>query len=549
MNSVGINYGPFRDGQDPNLGIFPSLEQLIQDLPVLAQIADTIRTFSVANGFDGIVAAANGLGLTVIPTAFLNRESSPAAVAGNAEEIGNLIALANDPANSFPFIVVGSEALLFQGFTAAELITRIGEVRAATGNAVPIATSETWNTWLNNPSLASAVDVIFVNIHPYNDQVSIGDAAQYVVQRYQMVQDAYPAKTVIISETGWPSAGPANGQAVPSVGNQERFFSEFWFAARLENIDFFGFQAFDENWKIIQGAAEPHFGLLTEDRLPKHDLVSLKAIEGTAGADTLTGGPNIDLADGGAGNDILRGLTGDDFLIGGTGDDTLNGAFGADTLSGGPGNDTLIGSVGDDVAFFSGPSGNYQTTNQDAPPLTVFRFFNQETATHFYTASEEERDLILATQDSFIFDGPSFDAFGLPSTTIIDLTGADGSDVLIGVESLQFADRSVPTTTEESDEVWRFLNTQTGTHFYTISEAERDVVAETLPQFLFEGAAYSAHEDQVLGSIPLFRFFNTVTGVHFYTASPEERDLVEQTLPQFQLEGIAYFVDPLDAMT
>ena len=91
--------------------------------------------------------------------------------------------------------------------------------------------------------------------------------------------------------------------------------------------------------------------------------------------------------------------------------------------------------------------------------------------------------------------------------------------------------------------VFRFFNTISGTHFYTNKAVERDYVLATWPQFAFEGPAYYAMSDAGAdGRIELFRFFNTKTGAHFYTTSTTERDQVLSTLPQFTYEGVAFYV-------
>ena len=63
-------------------------------------------------------------------------------------------------------------------------------------------------------------------------------------------------------------------------------------------------------------------------------------LNGSARADTLTGGN---------GNDTLRGLAGKDKLIGGAGNDTLDGGTEADTMIGGIGNDTYLVDTSADV--------------------------------------------------------------------------------------------------------------------------------------------------------------------------------------------------------
>ena len=90
------------------------------------------------------------------------------------------------------------------------------------------------------------------------------------------------------------------------------------------------------------------------------------------------------------------------------------------------------------------------------------------------------------------------------------------------------------------DSVYRFYNTQTGAHFYTISVPERDFVIANIPALAFEGTAFFAHPQPATDQQPVFRFFNTRTVVHFYTISVPERDAV-LTYPGFNYEGTAYY--------
>ena len=101
------------------------------------------------------------------------------------------------------------------------------------------------------------------------------------------------------------------------------------------------------------------------------------------------------------------------------------------------------------------------------------------------------------------------------------------------------------TGNPEPSPVYRFLNQDTGVHLYTISEVEKDAT-QKLNNFSFEGEAFFAYENEVDSSIPIYRFFNTTSGAHFYTPSATERDSVEANLPDFQSEGIAYYALPID---
>jgi uncharacterized protein (DUF1800 family) len=90
--------------------------------------------------------------------------------------------------------------------------------------------------------------------------------------------------------------------------------------------------------------------------------------------------------------------------------------------------------------------------------------------------------------------------------------------------------------------VYRFYNTRTFTHFYTISESEKDFVIANYPVFIFEGPVYYAPPTMMAGATSLYRFYNTKTGAHFYTTSVDERDHVLATWPWFAYEGAVYDV-------
>jgi uncharacterized protein (DUF1800 family) len=146
-------------------------------------------------------------------------------------------------------------------------------------------------------------------------------------------------------------------------------------------------------------------------------------------------------------------------------------------------------------------------------PDAVYRFYNRETGTHFYTASVSERDDVIRAFAQFAYEGAAFAALSKPRSD------------------------SVP--------VFRFYNKKTGTHFYTTSESERDGIVAYYPQFVYEGAAFHALAAAGTdGRTAVYRFFNRTTGSHFYTASAAERDKVIATYAAFVYEGVAFYVYP-----
>jgi len=143
--------------------------------------------------------------------------------------VAKLIEVANASAD-IPFAVVGSEAILrFEkgwpdGLAKAQLLALIDRVKQQV--SVPVTTAEPWHVWRDHPDLAAAVDLLFVNVHPCWEGQGVDTAVSWVGQRYAELRQRYPTKRIVVSETGWPTCGSAQGAAAPSIANQERFLTE-----------------------------------------------------------------------------------------------------------------------------------------------------------------------------------------------------------------------------------------------------------------------------------------------------------------------------------
>ncbi len=90
----------------------------------------------------------------------------------------------------------------------------------------------------------------------------------------------------------------------------------------------------------------------------------------------------------------------------------------------------------------------------------------------------------------------------------------------------------------------RFYNVRTGTHFYTISEAEKATLmtARAARAWRYEGIAYRVAS---ASGAPVHRFLNRRTGGHFYTASEGEKAQVQKVhRSTFLYEGVAFRLAP-----
>ena len=170
-----------------------------------------------------------------------------------------------------------------------------------------------------------------------------------------------------------------------------------------------------------------------------------------------------------------------------------------------------------------GSQGNYNlnlsSENDLVSGTAVYRFFRPNLGVHFYTVSEVERDSIIHNLSDYSYEGASY------------IAAAATADPITGARP-----------------VYRFFNNNSGAHLYTMSEAERDSIDNTLSNYSYEGVAYYGYESDRPGATPLYRFYNPLTDAHFYTSSEAERDAVRDNLPDYQLEsnnGIAFYVEPI----
>lgn len=167
---------------------------------------------------------------------------------------------------------------------------------------------------------------------------------------------------------------------------------------------------------------------------------------------------------------------------------------------------SAIGTVGDtvDVAFTA-----YGTAAVGRP---VYRFYNKAKDNHFYTIDAAEKDAVIATlADTYVFEGVAY---------------------------------NVAPSFPNVDPLYRFYSPKLGSHFYTVSQAERDRVIATLGEtYTYEGIAYDVCLPEVFGTLNIYRFYNLKNGSHFYTASVAERDLVlADPSGTYAYEGVGFHV-------
>jgi exo-beta-1,3-glucanase (GH17 family) len=295
-----ICYSGYREGQDPRQGIFPSYEEIREDLLILAKNWRFLRVYDCSlhaelvlqvikdEGLDfqvmlGVDMAAEMSNPHCPWGAQFSDEKLSANCKDNAEQVAMLIKLAN----LYPQIVfsvsVGNESTVEWNdhmVSVESLVDYVRKVKAAIKQ--PITFCENYVPWTYKlEPLAAELDFISVHTYPAWEYRTLDDALSYTKDNYHSVVNHYPGKPVVITEAGWTTA--SNGRGIDhwnaSAELQAAYYEQLLEWTTEEQILTFVFEAFDEPWKGSPDPLEPekHWGLFTVDRKPKLVMQSLYA--------------------------------------------------------------------------------------------------------------------------------------------------------------------------------------------------------------------------------------------------------------------------------
>ena len=267
----GMSFSPFRVNQTPqDITSFPNEEEVLEDLKLVDERVDAIRTYSVEGILGDIPRLATQTDLDVVVGVWLSSDARR-----NQQELKRLAKIVPTFNSQVKSIVVGNEVLLRKELTAFEIVNFIQRVRRIVGDNIPITVAETWDIWLDNPALSQHVDFITAHVLPYWEGISAQAAPEYVISRYRELQQTFPDKPILLGEVGWPSAGRQRRDAVPSQFNQTWFMRHFIDLAHAEKAQYFAMEAFDQPWKIHEGEVGRYWGIYNASRQPKQTFENL----------------------------------------------------------------------------------------------------------------------------------------------------------------------------------------------------------------------------------------------------------------------------------
>jgi hypothetical protein len=126
----------------------------------------------------------------------------------------------------------------------------------------------------------------------------------------------------------------------------------------------------------------------------------------------------------------------------------------------------------------------------------IQEFYNESANSYFYTIDGIEKEYIENNLDNYEYRGGE----------ALESTDKDAEAVDSSTGALV-----------ESEEVYRFVNTETGAHLYTTEEGERDYILENLKQYGQDESNFYAYETEVEDSLAVYRLYDSEQDVHMFT--------------------------------
>ncbi len=288
----GICYSGYREGQSPLKKIYPSYEEIKEDLNILKGQYQYLRMYDLS---ENTVRVLNTIRKEKLPFKVMmgvewrgeisnpncpwgglhSDEEIEANIKYNLELVEKCIEMAHEYEDVVEFIGAGNESTSeWQGnLVSPESVAKYAKMIKDNVNQKVTFCEGAYYWATKDQVIASVVDFISIHTYPLWNRVNASDALAYNIKDYEMVKKAYPDKDIIITEAGWATKSDSAGMLVEECNEESQDVYLKSFTEYFENIKVptFLFEAFDEPWKGGASINEPekHWGIYNVDRTPK----------------------------------------------------------------------------------------------------------------------------------------------------------------------------------------------------------------------------------------------------------------------------------------
>ncbi|KAI8875455.1 glycoside hydrolase family 17 protein [Backusella circina FSU 941] len=217
-----------------------------------------IRTYSQeCDQLDAILKAIKkeGGGMRVLAAVWLDGSQK------DDQEISKLKAvLAKNKGNSaISGILVGNEVVFSGAMSASALVNKIKAVKKIS-HGFKVGTADITTSF--SKELVAASDFLAANIHPFFGGVTEKDALSNLNAQVNNFKKIAGSKEILVTETGWPTAGSSNQGSKPSTSNAQKYAA----ALSKSKLKYYYFEWQDSDWKDGgQYNIEKNFGLINSN--------------------------------------------------------------------------------------------------------------------------------------------------------------------------------------------------------------------------------------------------------------------------------------------
>jgi exo-beta-1,3-glucanase (GH17 family) len=241
----GMDYTPL-GGIYPECLTWPATQNNVtRDVAVLSLLTDKVRLYgNDCNQTELVLHAIDQLGVNMGVWAGVWLDNNETTT---TRQLDHLYTLLKDKKHHDKWlgVAVGNEVLFAESLTQQELFDVIDEVKANVtklGYDIPVGTSDLGSNW--NVQMASQVDILMANVHPFFAGVTVDDAANWTYTFFQkndviLTKGLTNKPRVMISEVGWPSGGGKNNGSVAGISEMNQFMGDFVCQENSKGTEYF----------------------------------------------------------------------------------------------------------------------------------------------------------------------------------------------------------------------------------------------------------------------------------------------------------------------
>ena len=279
-DKIAVDVGFYTGGSKPGDAL--SVDIIRAQLQAVARFSNVVRFYGASGELYKAYEIAHSMGLTVLGGAWLSGDE-----AADKAEMDALIEHCNK--GYAKLAIVGSETQLrrqskpqAQNVSMETLLADIAYVRAGLKNkSVPVTTADSIDILRSSLPLRKACDLIMPNCYPYFNSVSNEDAAADFAVAMDSLRSVCGEKEIIVSETGWATAGDDKGAAKVGGAEAAAYFTAIREWSVKNNTQVLFFEATDEAWKKAdEGEVGGNWGFMTNNFAVKPDYAKVSPFSG-----------------------------------------------------------------------------------------------------------------------------------------------------------------------------------------------------------------------------------------------------------------------------